>query len=215
MRREAFALKIRPGKKPEAEAALALLGEKLEPLFTEYHIANASLWGVEDVIFGYMELTTEDFAAIKPVAETVFGALADSCDPQAGLTCETAMRLMYHDIGPVQSDKSLIRQRMFVTRLKPGCAEEYKRRHDGLIAGRGGRDSGGPETNFTIWYTGEFICGYCEIVKSMEHTPTAEENAATIAWETRGLEVMDWLTDDVDWIFGTKHEAIRRYYQQA
>ena len=39
---------------------------------------------------------------------------------------------------------------------------------------------------------------------------TEEEKASTIAWETRQLEIMDWLTDDVDWITGEKHEAIRR-----
>ena len=39
---------------------------------------------------------------------------------------------------------------------------------------------------------------------------TMEERASTIAWETRQLEIMDWLTDDVDWITGEKHEAIRR-----
>ena len=37
---------------------------------------------------------------------------------------------------------------------------------------------------------------------------TEEEKASTIAWETRQLEIMDWLTDDVDWITGEKHDAI-------
>ena len=38
---------------------------------------------------------------------------------------------------------------------------------------------------------------------------TEEEKAADIAWETRQLEIMDWLTDDVDWITGEKHDHIR------
>ena len=40
------------------------------------------------------------------------------------------------------------------------------------------------------------------------HEMTDEERTSTIAWETRQLEIMDWLTDDVDWITGEKHDAI-------
>ena len=47
------------------------------------------------------------------------------------------MRLMYHNFGIVRENKELIRHRMFMTKLKAGCEEEYKRRHDGLIAQRG------------------------------------------------------------------------------
>ena len=68
----------------------------------------------------------------------------------------------------------------------------------------------GPESNFTIWYANGYIFGYCELVKSFDHEKTEEEKAADIAWETRGLEIMDWLTDDVDWITGEKHGKIRR-----
>ena len=39
---------------------------------------------------------------------------------------------------------------------------------------------------------------------------TPEERESTIAWETRQLEIMDWLTDDVDWITGESHEPIQR-----
>ena len=47
------------------------------------------------------------------------------------------MRLMYHNFGVVRENKELIRHRMFMTKLKDGCEEEYKARHDGLIAQRG------------------------------------------------------------------------------
>ena len=33
--------------------------------------------------------------------------------------------------------------------------------------------------------------------------------AATVAWETRQLEIMDWLTDDVDWMTGETHDKMR------
>ena len=42
------------------------------------------------------------------------------------------MRLMYHNFGVVRENKELIRHRMFMTKLKDGCEEEYKARHDGL-----------------------------------------------------------------------------------
>ena len=50
----------------------------------------------------------------------------------------------------------------------------------------------------------------CEKVKSFDHDMTAEEKESTVAWETRQLEIMDWLTDDVDWITGERHEHIQR-----
>ncbi|CUQ53876.1 Uncharacterised protein [Dorea longicatena] len=47
------------------------------------------------------------------------------------------MRLMYHNFGIVREKKELIRHRVFMTKLHDGCEEEYKRRHDALIAQRG------------------------------------------------------------------------------
>ena len=116
--------------------------------------------------------------------------------------------MMYHDIGIVRKDKSLIRHRVFSTKLKEGCAAEYKRRHDALVEARGDQVKEGPESNFTIWNANGYIFGYCELVKAFDHEMTEEEKASSIAWETRQLEIMDWLTDDVDWITGEKHDAI-------
>jgi len=87
---------------------------------------------------------------------------------------------MYHDIGIVRKDKSLIRHRVFVTRLKEGCAEEYKRRHDALVKARGDLIKEGPESNFTIWNANGYIFGYCELVKAFDHEMTEEEKAAKI-----------------------------------
>jgi L-rhamnose mutarotase len=115
---------------------------------------------------------------------------------------------MYHDIGVVRENKAEIRHRVFVTQLKPGMKDEYKRRHDVLVEVRGDRISEGPESNFTIWHARGYIFGYCELVKAMEAPPTEGEKQALIDWETRQLEIMDWVTDDTDWIFGTAHPAI-------
>ena len=73
----------------------------------------------------------------------------------------------------------------------------------------------GPESNFTIHCAlDEYIFGYCELVKSYDHETTEEEKAQTIAWETRQLEIMDWYTDDVDWITGETHEKIQNRFLQ-
>ena len=47
-----------------------------------------------------------------------------------------------------------------------------------------------------------------------DHEMTEEEKAQTIAWETRQLEIMDWYTDDVDWITGETHEKIQNLFLQ-
>ena len=166
---------------------------------------NFSLWAVEDLLCGYGEWAGEGkLPGLPPsLTQAVAGDGELLCAPGT-------MRLMYHDIGIVREDKSLIRHRVFVTKLKPGCEEEYKRRHDGLIAARGDAVSEGPDSNFTIWCGAGYIFGYCEKVKAFDREMTEAERASTVAWETRQLEIMDWLTDDVDWITGEKHGKIRR-----
>lgn len=120
------------------------------------------------------------------------------------------MRLMYHNFGVVRENKELIRHRMFMTKLKDGCEEEYKARHDGLIAQRGDTVDPGPDSNFSIWSAGGYIFGYDEIDTTMERDETPEEHEATVAWETRQLGIMDWITNDVDWMTGECHPASRR-----
>lgn len=114
---------------------------------------------------------------------------------------------MYHDYGIVRKSKELIRHRMFMTRLKPDCEEEYKRRHDALIEKRGDSVNPGPDSNFSIWSAGGYIFGYNEVDITMEKEPTEKERQDTIAWETRQLEIMDWITNDVDWMTGERHPA--------
>ena len=117
------------------------------------------------------------------------------------------MRLMYHNFGIVRKSKELIRHRMFMTKLKPGCEEEYKARHDGLVAARGDKIDPGPDSNFSIWSAGGYIFGYNEIDTTMEKEETPEAHEATVAWETRQLGIMDWITNDCDWLTGQVHSA--------
>ena len=204
MERRTFALKALPGMRDAAGTRLKAAAEAFLASKAGECAHNFSLWGVEDMLYGYGEFEPDCPPELwECVTEAVRGAAEPLCAPGT-------MRLMYHDIGIVRTDKSLIRHRVFVTKLKPGCAEEYKRRHDALIAARGDAVSEGPDSNFTIWYGAGVIFGYCEKVRAFEREMTEEERQATIAWETRQLEIMDWLTDDVDWITGEKHEAIRR-----
>ena len=68
----------------------------------------------------------------------------------------------------------------------------------------------GPDSNFSIWSAGGYIFGYDEIDTTMERDETPEEHEATVAWETRQLGIMDWITNDVDWMTGECHSASRR-----
>lgn len=197
MKRQAFIIRSERG------AALSEQAAALRDFAEANGVGNFSIWMIEDLLLCYGEDTADGAGRL---CEAIMSKLEDA----ELLAAPGTMRLMYHDIGIVREDKSLIRHRVFCTRLKPGCEEEYKRRHDGLIEARGDAVSEGPDSNFTIWYGAGYIFGYCEKVKAFDHAPTEEEKAADIAWETRQLEIMDWLTDDVDWITGQKHGHIQR-----
>ena len=193
MKRLPFVLTAAPG------ADIAEAVKQITAAAAESGGENVSVWGIRDFLFCYGEYP--DDAVIS------CGALPAGVEVFAR---PGTLPLMYHDIGIVRQDKTLIRHRVFATRLKEGCAEEYKRRHDALIEARGIAVKEGPESNFTIWNANGYIFGYCELVRAFDHEKTEEEKAADIDWETRQLEIMDWLTDDVDWITGQKHERIRR-----
>ena len=213
MKRNPFVLRFKDGKKEEGLAVIGGFWNECKGALKRTGIENFSIWSIEDFLFCYGEFPDE--VKLSPADQAGFeawrAALAPVCDVFAA---QGTLPLMYHDIGIVRADKSLIRHRVFATKLKEGCAAEYKRRHDGLIEKRGDKITEGPESNFTIWNANGYIFGYCELVKSFDHEMTEEEKASTIAWETRQLEIMDWLTDDVDWITGQKHDSIKLVAQE-
>ncbi|HBQ63698.1 MAG TPA: hypothetical protein DD727_01970 [Clostridiales bacterium] len=223
MTRKTFAVRIKPGRKDEFKKRFGDVPASLIQALDRLGARNFSVWSVENLAFGYLEMpdATAGETAGGTAGETagmendffdrLQEFLRDCCD-FIGLPGTMSMRLMYEDIGMIREDKSKIRHRVFVTRLKPGTAEEYKRRHDELVASRDGKVNPGPESNFTIWNATDYIFGYCELDRAMEHEPTEEEKKATVAWETRGLEIMDWVTDDVDWLTGLKHEKIQKLF---
>lgn len=210
MLRHAFALEVKEGKTAEFRRNLGILWPELTAFLDAKKMVNFSMWNVERMVFGYYE--TEDTFTFseadreKAAAwEAAYGEAYEWISEPFG-----EMRLMYHDFGIVRASKELIRHRVFITKLVPGAEEEYKARHDALVEARGDRVTEGPDSNFSIWNAGGYIFGYNEIDTTMERDRTEEDRQGDIAWETKMLEIMSWLTDDVDWITGMCHENIRR-----
>lgn len=210
MERHAFAMKIKEGQMNTYRRRLGEIWPELTVLLDRNQITNFSIWNAEDLIFGYYE--KKDGAKISAEDEAVKDALTEKMQDTFSWisTPGEDMRLMYHDFGVVRESKELIRHRVFMTKLKDGCEEEYKARHDGLIEQRGGVTDPGPDSNFSIWSAGGYIFGYDEIDTTMETEETIEAREATVSWEMRQLEIMDWITNDVDWMTGDVHADVKR-----
>lgn len=207
MERHAFAMEVKAGHMNEYRRRLGEIWAELTGFLDRNGVKNFSIWNAGALIFGYYEnadgrtLSAEEEAAKDALVKKMEDTFTWISNPGED------MRLMYHDFGIVRENKELIRHRMFMTKLKPGCEEEYKARHDVLVAQRGGVPDPGPDSNFSIWSAGGYIFGYDEIDTTMEVEETPEDREATIAWETRQLGIMDWITNDVDWMTGEHHCA--------
>ena len=210
MERHAFAMQVKDGQMNTYRQKLGEIWTELTAFLDRNQVKNFSIWNTDRLIFGYYE------KADQAVLSQEEAAVRDKLTEQMAETFEWIstpeedMRLMYHNFGVVRENKELIRHRVFMTKLKPGCEEEYKSRHDGLIAQRGDTVDPGPDSNFSIWSAGGYIFGYDEIDTTMEVDETPEAREATVAWENRQLGIMDWITNDVDWMTGEWHPASRR-----
>ncbi len=212
MKRETAMYRLKDGQKKTFINVIWSAAPWIDRACEELKIKNASAWGVEEFVYFYAESEDGSEKGLKQLLGRFEKEIALYLEP---IALPGEMRLMYHCIGVVRQDKSLIRRRVFATVLKDGCAEEYYDRHKKLIDARGDEVPDGPETNFTICCAGsKYIFGYCELVKSYDHEPTEEEKASSAAWETRQLEIMDWLTDDVDWLTGQQHEKMQKLFLQ-
>lgn len=210
MERHAFALQIKEGKSGDFRANLGKVWPSLKDFLDAHQAYNFSIWTVENMVFGYFE-TKDALLYTDADKETVANWEAQYGDAYTWVSTPfQEMRLMYHDFGIVRESKELIRHRVFITKLVPGSEEEYKRRHDALVEARGDKITQGPDSNFSIWNAGGYIFGYCEKDITMEHNITPEEREGDRAWETKMLEIMSWLTDDVDWLTGMHHDNICR-----
>lgn len=210
MERHAFAMKIKEGQMNIYRKTLGEIWPEVTAYLDRNGIRNFSIWNTDDLIFGYYEnadgavISAEEVEVKKDLTKKIEDTFTWISVPGED------MRLMYQDFGVVRESKELIRHRMFMTKLKPGCEEEYKARHDVLVEARNGKVNPGPDSNFSIWNAGGYIFGYNEIDTTMEVEETEESRRSTIAWETRQLEIMDWITNDVDWMTGEHHSMSRR-----
>lgn len=212
MKREACMMEIRSGMKDVLANGIRDYRMSIENRIQKIGGKNASIWTVGSFAYLYAEFEDDCEYGLKDLISPYSHELSFVADYIAK---PGEMKLMYHDIGLVHADKAEIRRRVFATKLKSDCAAEYKQRHQNLIDARESEGVDHAESNFTIWCAKDtYIFGYCELVKAFDHEPTEEENKATIAWETRQLEIMDWLTDDVDWITGEKHEKMKPLFIQ-
>ena len=210
MNRHSFAMKVKEGCMHDFRRMLGEIWGDLTAFLDRNQLSNFSLWNAENLIFGYYEGL--DQWEISSEEKLLAAAFVRRADPFVEWISRPGqeMRLMYHDFGIVRKNKELIRHRMFMTKLKPDCAEEYKRRHDALVEQSGDTVDPGPDSNFSIWSAGGYIFGYDEIDTTMEKEETPEEHEATVAWETRQLGIMDWITNDCDWLTGEVHAQSRR-----
>ena len=207
MERHSFAMEIKKGKKNEYRQILGEIWPDLTAFLDQEKVHNFSIWNCDSLIFGYYETDeNNEFSEEKKASIQALTSRIDHTFTWISTPGEN-MRLMYHNFGVVRENKELIRHRMFMTKLKDGCEEEYKARHDGLVAQRGETIDPGPDSNFSIWSAGGYIFGYDEIDITMEVEETPEAREATIAWETRQLEIMDWITNDVDWMTKEAHPS--------
>ena len=207
MERHSFAMEIKEGKKNEYRQKLGEIWSELTAFLDQEKVHNFSIWNCKSLIFGYYETDeTSEFSEEKKAKIQALTSRIDNTFIWISTPGEN-MRLMYHNFGIVRKSKELIRHRMFMTKLKPGCEEEYNARHDGLVAARGDKIDPGPDSNFSIWSAGGYIFGYNEIDTTMEKEETPEAHEATVAWETRQLGIMDWITNDCDWLTGQVHSA--------
>ncbi len=211
MFRNSFALKLKEGRRYCFGQILKENWEDITAELDKRNISNFSMWTAGGLIFGYYESETEVenwtaderkfFDELDKKFEGCYDWLSTPFKP---------MRLMYHDFGVVRQSKELIRHRVFITKLVEGSEEEYKARHDALVEARHGEINPGPDSNFSIWNASGYIFGYDEIDTTMEQDRTEADRQADIAWETKMLEIMSWITNDVDWITGECHEQIKK-----
>ncbi len=162
---------------------------------------NFTMWKTGPYIFGHFEGGEQD----KERMLEKLKMLPDRCE----LLCLPGeMPVMYENRGCVQSEKAGLSHRVFAAKLKPGCTDEYKRRHSQIPPMPTDRED--YESNWGIWLGDGHIFGYCERNPTLRHELTEEELSATMQWETAQLAIIDWLTDDMDWLTGERHDAVLR-----
>lgn len=123
MKRRTFLLKLYPERQERTLSALKALGPEIQKAAARLGVHNFSIWSVSNLLCGYGEYESDIDLDAAPELRNRLEPVMDGC---AEVICPTgSMRLLYQDIGIIREDKSQIRHRVFVARLKPGCVEEY------------------------------------------------------------------------------------------
>ena len=162
---------------------------------------NFTVWGIGGYAFGYFEGEEQDRNRMSAILEALPESVVCLCQPGQ-------MAVMYENLGCVRSIKDGLTYRVFSARLKPGCADEYKRRHTTIAPLPTDRQT--YESNWGVWLGDGHVFGYCERDPALRKEPTEELKKRILQWETAQLEIMDWLTDDMDWLTGQKHAAVQQ-----
>lgn len=162
---------------------------------------NFTMWGIGGYAFGYFEGETQDSERMSAILEDLPKSVVCLCRPGQ-------MDVMYENPGCVRSIKAGLSHRVFSAKLKPGCADEYKRRHTTIQPLPTDRQT--YESNWGVWLGDGHVFGYCERDPALRKEPTEETRKKIIQWETAQLEIMDWLSDDMDWLTGQKHAAVQQ-----
>ena len=208
MERGAFLLKTSDARRADALEKLSALLPETAAQLKNAGADNFSLWKAENLIFGYFE--TVDMPTLRKAGAVIRTLAAQLGDAAELLASPGNMRLMYTALGHPRENKKELGHRVFMTRLKPGMAEEYRARHAAIETDDAPE---GPINNFTIWNCGDYICGYAELDPGFVIDRSAEGMEKDRPWETAMLEVMDWLTDDVNSLFGFRHEPVSCLYR--
>ncbi len=203
MERAAFLLKTTDARRCAALQAIRALLPDTYGEAAKAGAANFSVWQAENLIFGYYEADTiEEIRKAGAVVRCMAEKLQDTAELMAS---PGNMRRMYTALGHPRAEKKGLGHRVFMTRLKPGMAEEYRARHAAIETDDAPE---GPINNFTIWNAGDYICGYAELDCGFAIDRSAEGMEKDRPWETAMLAVMDWLTDDVNSLFGFTHKPV-------
>jgi L-rhamnose mutarotase len=209
MERHTFAMRIYNGKMKEYRQMLGQIWPELTLVLDRVGVKNFSIWNVDLIVFGYCETesgikaSSEDWIILDQLNESMketFEWISNYREP---------MRLMYHNFGVIRQSKELICKNVFVTRLFEGMSQEYYNRHAILVEKNADHINPGPISNFSIWNAGDYIFGYNEVDTTMYQERTEEGKQRSIAWENKMLEIMEWITDDIDWITGQHHSRIK------
>lgn len=162
---------------------------------------NFTVWTIAGYVFGRFEGTAQE-------RERMCGELKKLPDGIECLCLPGEMPVMYENRGCVRIGKEDLSCRVFAAKLKPGCADEYKRRHSQIPPMPTDRED--YESNWGIWLGDGHVFGYCELDPALKREQTEKEFKETVQWETEQLAIMDWLSDDMDWLTGERHEAVQR-----